>query len=129
MTKPTHYLVVRSPFAEALVLGIKTFEWRSWAEHLANKTVAIAVAKAKCPAGAALEESLFWKATPVQTVALQKLVDTPANGFIIGQVTFGEAAEYPAPANGYGVYVQSAKLWKRQAWLHSPGGLGLRPLP
>ena len=129
MSKPTHYLVVRSPYAEALCLGIKSAEFRSWAHRLAGKRVAIAVAKAPTPHGAIAEELDLWEAGPQESAALHFTASKAPHGKIIGEVTFGAAGEcdYPYPGE-LCVLVDSCKLWPREEWLESKGGLGLRPL-
>ena len=38
---PTHYLVVKSPYAQALILGLKPVEYRTWSKTLVGKTIAI----------------------------------------------------------------------------------------
>jgi len=43
--KPTHYFVVRSPFAQAIICGQKAFEFRSQPKMFENKTLALAVAR------------------------------------------------------------------------------------
>ena len=129
MSKPSHYLVVRSPYAEALCLGIKSAEFRSWAHNLAGKRVAIAVAKAPTPKGSIEEELDIWEATPEECAALHKTNRMAPHGKVIGEVQFGEAGECDFPYPGeLCVLAASAKLWPRQEWIESKGGLGLRPL-
>lgn len=127
--KPTHYLVVRSPYAEALCLGIKSAEFRSWAHRLAGKRVAIAVAKSPTPQGAIAEELDLWEAEQHERTALHSLASKATHGRVIGEVTFGEAgeSEWPYPGEPC-VLVNDAKLWTEAEWLESKGGLGLRPL-
>ena len=43
--KPIQYFVVRSPFAQLLLTGVKLFEFRSNAKLFANKRLAIDVSK------------------------------------------------------------------------------------
>ena len=40
--KPLQYFVVRSPFVELLLTGVKTFEFRTNAKTFANKRLALA---------------------------------------------------------------------------------------
>ena len=129
MPKPTHYLVVRSPYAEALCLGIKSAEFRSWAHRLAGKRVAIAVAKAPTPPGSIAEELGLWEADQRERTALHWLEYQSPHGKIIGEVQFGAAGgcDFPYPGR-LCVLVESAKLWPREEWMESKGGLGLRPL-
>ena len=129
MPKPTHYLVVRSPYAEALCLGIKSAEFRSWAHRLAGKHVAIAVAKAPTPPGSIAEELDLWEADQHERDSLHKTNRMAPHGKIIGEVQFGAAGECDFPYPGeLCVLVESAKLWPREEWMESKGGLGLRPL-
>jgi len=130
MLKPTHYLVVRSPYAEALVTGVKTAEFRSWAHRLAGKCVAIAVAKAKPDPREWRSQCHTWEATPTEFEALRGLTEhNPPLGRIIGAVQFGDAGECDWPHPGeLCALVEHAELWDRAKWLDSPGGLGLRPL-
>lgn len=129
MQKPTHYLVVRSPYAEALCLGIKSAEFRSWAPRLAGKRVAIAVAKSPTPPGAIAKELDLWEADPQERTALHSIASQDRHGKVIGEVTFGIAGEADFPYPGeLCVLVDSCKLWPREEWLESKGGLGLRPL-
>lgn len=125
MQKPSHFLVVRSPFAEALVLGIKSFEWRSWGDKLRGKTVAIAVARSKCPAGAIQDEIDIWEPSKAQIKKLENLADGRALGKIIGQVTFGDCLEQDGEK---AVFVEKHLLYRKENWLFSPGGLGLHPI-
>ena len=43
--KPSHYFVIRSPYAQLVLTGVKTFEWRTNAKMFANKRLAVAVSK------------------------------------------------------------------------------------
>ena len=128
MPKPTHYLVVRSPYAEALCLGIKSAEFRSWAQTLAGKRVAIAVAKAPTPPGAIAEELALWEAARHERDLMHKTNSQAPHGKIIGEVQFGEAGvcDFPYPGELCAL-AKSCKLWPREEWLESKGGLGLRP--
>ena len=127
MHKPSHYLVVRSPYAEALVLGIKSFEWRSWGDTLAGKTVGIAVARALSKLCDFEEQADFWNATKKEKSDLIDLFGQ-CSGKIIGQVTFGKSFFSEWPKHGFGVESTKAILWDKKDWLESPGGLGLRPI-
>ena len=118
MPKPTHYLVVRSPYAEALCLGIKSAEFRSWAQNLAGKRVAIAVAKAPTPKGAIAEELDLWEADQHERDLMHKTNSQAPHGKIIGEVQFGEAGlcDFPYPGRLCAL-VESCKLWPREEWL------------
>lgn len=43
--KPSHYFVIRSPYVQLVLTGVKTFEWRTNAKMFANKRLAVAVSK------------------------------------------------------------------------------------
>ena len=45
--KPSHYFVIRSPYAQLVLTGVKTFEWRTNAKMFANKRLAVAVSKSR----------------------------------------------------------------------------------
>ena len=45
--KPSHYFVIRSPYAQLVLTGVKTFEWRINAKMFANKRLAVAVSKSR----------------------------------------------------------------------------------
>lgn len=97
---PTHYLVIRSPYAQQILNGTKKFEYRpeGSAKAIQNKTLAIAVSKGP---------------------------DSPEAGFIIGQATFGPMED---EGDRMSIPVLSYQLWERSQWIPSPGGLGVRPL-
>ena len=39
--KPSHYFVIRSPYAQLVLAGVKTFEWRTNAKMFANKRLGV----------------------------------------------------------------------------------------
>ena len=45
--KPSHYFVIRSPYVQLVLTGVKTFEWRTNAKMFANKRLAVAVSKSR----------------------------------------------------------------------------------
>lgn len=101
MQKPSHYIVIKSPFAQQILDGSKGYEYRpeASARAMGGKTLAIAVSKA--PA-------------------------SPEAGMIIGQATFGN----PVRLKGtMALSIKEYELWPEDKWLPSPGGLGVRPLP
>lgn len=99
--QPTHYLVIRSPYAQKILLGLKTVEYRPLASARAiqQKTLAIAVSKA----GGA-----------------------PECGMIIGVAKFGAMQEHSADVMA--IPVLDYSLWPKEKWIPSPGGLGVRPI-
>jgi hypothetical protein len=101
MAMPTHYLVIKSPYAQQILEGVKKHEYRpaGSARAIGNKTLALAVSK-----------------NPV----------TPESGKIIGQATFGNPR---IKGEVMAIPVMSYELWPEDKWLDSPGGLGVRPLP
>lgn len=131
MIKPTHYIVVRAPYAQNLMLGYKTFEYRTNPAPFANKRIAVAVAKNKISDSEIENESVFWELDESEKAALKKLcARTGGGGIIIGEITTGEISECTTPGmEGVGVPVISAKLWPESEWIRSPGGLGCRKMP
>lgn len=130
MIRATHYLVVKSPYAEALCLGYKSAEFRSWADRLSGKTVAIAVAKAPTRDADIAREVEDWGYSGEEEATLRALCAEGLQGKIIGQVAFGEHGEctWPYPGEPM-VHVEDSELWEPCMRLDSPGGLGLRPIP
>ena len=59
--KPIQYFVVRSPFAQLLLTGVKLFEFRSNAKLFANKRLAIAVSKSVGTDAQLESEFAYWK--------------------------------------------------------------------
>lgn len=98
---PSHYVVIRSPFAQQILSGGKDVEYRpeASAKTMQNKTLAIAVSLSP---------------------------RTPESGKIIGQVTFGKMCGRGPTKK---LPVLSYELWPEEDWVSSPGGLGLRPMP
>ena len=145
--KPLQYFVIRSPYAQCILTGIKTFEFRPNAKMFANKRLAVAVSKTP---GAdmmmqqelnywekQLNKSLRYKPQEEKDNALaqykracakaEKLFEkTNGNGMIIGEIETGDASDFDAD---FGVPVLSFKLWPESEWIKSPGGLGVRYMP
>lgn len=98
---PSHYVVIRSPFAQQILSGDKDVEYRpeASAKAMQNKTLAIAVSQSP---------------------------RTPESGRIIGQVTFGKMCGRGGTKK---LPVLSYELWPEEDWVSSPGGQGLRPMP
>ena len=145
--KPSHYFVIRSPYAQLVLSGIKTFEWRTNANVFANKRLAVAVAKSR-----AYEDDLqvdiarwekrwnkFLKKVTAEDreAALAKLKTNRAKaeklfdktngcGMIIGEIVTGDVATNDGLL---GVPVLDFKLWPETEWIKSPGGLGVRHMP
>lgn len=126
--KPPHYLVVRSPHAELLVLGIKQAEFRSWAKNLAGKTVAIAAAKRASTLDELHEELEVCGASHIETLQAEDLWASKPNGKIIGAVRF-HANDELKECDGCMAVVDSWELWHANDRKPSPGGLGLRKIP
>ena len=145
--KPSHYFVIRSPYAQLVLSGIKTFEWRTNANVFANKRLAVAVAKSR-----AYEDDLqvdiarwekrwnkFLKKVTAEDreTALAKLKRNRAKaeklfdktngcGMIIGEIVTGDVCEYEG---ALALPVLKFKLWPESEWIESPGGLGVRHMP
>lgn len=133
--KPSHYFVVRSPFAEMILTGAKTFEFRSNAKTFACKRLAVAVAQSKGSEKELEEEAkLFRPYFEGEEEKFEKALEKAkrilrkgtANGMVIGEVETGEVS---AIAGELGVSILKAKLWPEKEWVKSPGGLGIRYMP
>lgn len=145
--KPSHYFVIRSPYAQLVLTGVKTFEWRTNANVFANKRLAVAVAKS-CASEDDLQDDIAqwekrWnkflkKATAKDREAAfaklkrnrskaEKLFDKSNGcGMIIGEIVTGDACEYEG---ALALPVLKFKLWPETEWIESPGGLGVRHMP
>ena len=145
--KPLQYFVVRSPFAQLLLTGVKLFEFRTNAKTFANKRLAVAVSKSTGSEdqleaditywGKKFEKSIKHKSPAEQAdarldfeksckKARNLFAKTNANGMIIGEVLTGDAGEFDGD---FGVDILEFKLWPESDWVVSPGGLGLRYMP
>ncbi|MBP5440123.1 MAG: DEAD/DEAH box helicase [Fibrobacter sp.] len=145
--KPLQYFVIRSPYAQLLLTGVKTFEFRSNAKIFANKRLAISVSKTPGAEMMLEQEFKYWekqlnkslkkssddeRETALATfqkacVKAKKLFEkTNGNGMIIGEVETGDASDFDS---GFGVPILSFKLWSESEWINSPGGLGVRYMP
>ena len=145
--KPLQYFVVRSPFAQLLLTGVKLFEFRTNAKTFANKRLAVAVSKSTGSEdqleadityrGKKFEKSIKHKSPAEQAdarldfeksckKARNLFAKTNANGMIIGEVLTGDAGEFDGD---FGVDILEFKLWPESDWVASPGGLGLRYMP
>lgn len=144
--KPLQYFVVRSPFAELLLTGVKTFEFRTNAKTFANKRLAIAVSKSAGSEDALESQIAYWekqlgkslkkKSASEQDDAkaeftracekARKLFAKDPTGKIIGEVLTGDEDVFDGD---YGVHILEFKLWPQSEWLNSPGGLGIRYMP
>jgi hypothetical protein len=145
--KPSHYFVIRSPYAQLILTGVKTFEWRTNATMFANKRLAVAVSKSRAHEDDLQDDIARWekrwnkflkKVTAEDhedaltklkrnRVKAEKLFKkTNGCGMIIGEILTGDVATY----DGFlGVSVQKFKLWPESDWIESPGGLGVRHMP
>lgn len=145
--KPLQYFVIRSPYAQLLLTGVKTFEFRSNAKIFANKRLAISVSKTPGAEMMLEQEFKYWekqlnkslkkssddeRETALATfqkacVKAKKLFEkTNGNGMIIGEVETGDASDFDG---NFGVPILSFKLWSESEWIKSPGGLGVRYMP
>lgn len=135
-SNPTHYFVIRSPYAQLILTGVKTFEFRTNAKTFANKCLAIAVAKSACNEDYLLEEFAYWKKKnkllkgedfKAACEKARKLLDlTNACGKIIGEI---ETSEVETLDSEDGIRILSYNLWPKSKWIDSPGGLGVRRMP
>lgn len=145
--KPLQYFVIRSPYAQLILTGVKTFEFRTNAKMFANKRLAISVSKTPGADMMLQQELAYWekqlnksvryKSQEEKDEALaqfkkacskaEKLFEkTNGNAMIIGEVETGDEAEF---AGDFGVPILSFKLWPESEWIASPGGLGVRYMP
>lgn len=145
--KPLQYFVVRSPFAQLLVTGVKTFEFRTNAKTFANKRLAIAVSKFDGSEDDFDKQIAYWekqlnKSLKKKSAAEQDssraefeqacdkarklFAKTNGSGKIIGEVLTGDMDVFDGE---YGIHILEFKLWQESEWLDSPGGLGIRYMP
>ena len=145
--KPLQYFVVRSPFIELLLTGVKTFEFRTNAKTFANKRLALAVSKSAGSESDLESQIAYWEkqlnkaikkkpASEQETArkefeaacnkARKLFAKTNGSGKIIGEVLTGDMDVFDGD---YGVHVIEFKLWPESEWLNSPGGLGIRYMP
>lgn len=145
--KPLQYFVVRSPFVELLLTGVKTFEFRTNAKTFANKRLALAVSKSAGSEGDLESQIVYWekqlnkaikkKPASEQDAARKEFeaasnkarklfAKTNGSGKIIGEVLTGDMDVFDGE---YGVHIIEFKLWPESEWLNSPGGLGIRYMP
>lgn len=135
---PTHYFVVRSLYAQLILCGIKTIEFRTNASVFANKHLAVATPKEAGSAVELEEESASW--TLDESASKQEQEDfelrkkkakilfykTNGKALIIGEITMGKVIDVDGES---GVKILSYRLWKPDEWISSPGGLGLHTMP
>ena len=134
--KPSHYFVIRSPYAQLVLTGVKTY-----------KRLAVAVSKSRAheddlqndiakwekrwskflkKVTAKDRETALTKLKRNRTKA-EKLFDkTNGCGMIIGEIVTGDVATNDGLL---GVPVLEFKLWPESEWIKSPGGLGVRHMP
>lgn len=146
-SKPSHYFVIRSPYAQLLLAGVKTFEWRTNANVFANKRLAISVSKSFAKEEDLQEDIEDWWKKFKRTLrditgakreaafvefrkncakAIRLFDKTNGCGMIIGEIVTGYATDF---AGDYGVPILKFKLWPESEWIESPGGLGVRHMP
>lgn len=145
--KPLQYFVVRSPFVELLLTGVKTFEFRTNAKTFANKRLALAVSKTAGTETDLESQIIYWEKQLNKSIKKKPASDqeaarnefegackkarklfakTNGSGKIIGEVLTGDMDVFDGE---YGVHIIEFKLWPESEWLNSPGGLGLRYMP
>ena len=145
--KPLQYFVVRSPFVELLLTGVKTFEFRTNAKTFANKRLALAVSKSAGSETDLESQIVYWEKQLNKVIkkkpsseqetahnefdaackkARKLFAKTNGSGKIIGEVLTGDMDVFDGE---YGVHIIEFKLWPEPEWLNSPGGLGLRYMP
>ena len=145
--KPSHYFVIRSPYAQLVLTGVKKFEWRSNASVFANKHIAISVSKSLAHEEDLQDDIAYWekrlklsmrRKTKKERDATIELFQknrakaerlfkkTNGSGMIIGEIVTGEACDYDGDL---AVPILKFKLWPEAKWIASPGGLGLRFMP
>ena len=59
--KPLQYFVIRSPYAQLILTGVKTFEFRTNAKMFANKRLAISVSKTPGAEMMLQQELAYWE--------------------------------------------------------------------
>jgi len=144
---PSHYFVVKSPFAQLLLTGVKAEEYRSMPRQFANKRLAVAVARSRCTDDDFEAEASAWREwwdKPQEgetrkahkelmddidediAAARELFHETNGCGLIIGEIETEDEFSFPGCS---GVGVKSWKLWERSEWIPSPGGLGVRKMP
>ena len=145
--KPLQYFVVRSPFVELLLTGVKTFEFRTNAKTFANKRLALAVSKTAGTETDLESQIIYWEKQLNKSIKKKPASDqdaarnefegackkarklftkTNGSGKIIGEVLTGDMDVFDGE---YGAHIIEFKLWPESEWLNSPGGLGLRYMP
>ena len=145
--KPLQYFVVRSPFAQLIVTGVKKFEFRTNAKTFANKRLAVAISQYNATDSDLEKEFEYWQKQLTKSIKKQSASEqesaqetfqkacrkakalfgkTNGSGMIIGEVETGDAMEFDGD---FGVHILNFKLWPESEWMKSPGGLGIRYMP
>ena len=145
--KPLQYFVVRSPFAQLIVTGVKTFEFRTNAKTFANKRLAVAISQYTATDNDLESQFGYWQKQLTKSIKKQSASEqdvaqeafqkacrkaktlfgkTNGSGMIIGEVETGDVAEFDGD---FGVHILGFKLWPEAEWIKSPGGLGIRYMP
>lgn len=145
--KPLQYFVVRSPFAQLIVTGVKTFEFRTNAKTFANKRLAVAISQYTATDNDLESQFGYWQKQLTKSIKKQSASEqdvaqeafqkacrkaktlfgkTNGSGMIIGEVETGDATEFDGD---FGVHILNFKLWPESEWIKSPGGLGIRYMP
>ena len=145
--KPLQYFVVRSPFAQLIVTGVKKFEFRTNAKTFANKRLAVAISQYNATDSDLEKEFEYRQKQLTKSIKKQSASEqesaqetfqkacrkakalfgkTNGSGMIIGEVETGDAMEFDGD---FGVHILNFKLWPESEWMKSPGGLGIRYMP
>lgn len=123
------YFVIKSPFAQMILLGYKDFEFRTNSNLFANKKLCVSVSKSKMSEKTFNEQIKIWGLEPDEVQNLRTLCQkTIAGGIIIGEIEFGDEAFCQYPVKGNGIKIIKASLWDDSKWISSPGGLGIRTI-
>lgn len=124
-----NYFVIKSPFAQMIILGYKDFEFRSNSYLFKNKRLCVSVSKSKIEKNVFEEQCKIWELTEDEKEKLRFLCEkTSSGGMIIGEINTGDEAFCYEPEKGNGVKITSFSLWDESKWIKSPGGLGIRRL-
>ena len=123
------YFVIKSPFAQMILLGYKDFEFRTNSNLFANKKLCVSVSRSKMSEKTFNEQIKIWGLNLEEIENLRNLCKKTENGgVIIGEIEFGDESFCQYPAKGNGIKIIKASLWEDSKWISSPGGLGIRTI-
>lgn len=121
------YFVIKSPFAQMILLGYKDFEFRTNSKLFSNKKLCVSVSRSKMSEKTFNEQIKIWGLNLEEIENLRNLCKKTENGgVIIGEIEFGDEAFCYDPIEGNGIKINQFSLWDDSKWIHSPGGLGIR---